>query len=154
MRQRDKKVCWPFKSYVKCGSTELVPEYPLPPLDVPKFHWWQCRNCLQGLCEKENGKLAPVNNFNGDCNSDNPLCTHVALTGSETGKPVSEFEHILKLDNSAEKGEADADLLAQATASESHDVYCGDQKEERDDGSHGASKGKLSPGLVSLGIPI
>lgn len=149
MRQKDNKVCWLFKSDGKCGSTELEPKYPFPPLDVPKFRWWECQNCLQGLCVKESRKLA-FDNLNGGCNSDNPSCTHVALTGSETGKLVSEFKHILKLDNSAEKGEADADPLAdQATATESHDLFCSNQKEERDYGSNSAVKGKISPGIAN-----
>ncbi|KAK4793074.1 hypothetical protein SAY86_023509 [Trapa natans] len=135
MRKKDKKLCWLFKSEGECDSTDLELKYPFPPIDVPKFRWWLCQNCLQGLCEKENRKLA-----HGECNSDNPSCTHVALTGSETGELVSEFNHILKLNNSAEKGKSEADPLAQATATKSHDLICSNQREERYNGDDGTPK--------------
>ncbi|GAB2284846.1 hypothetical protein Dimus_019299 [Dionaea muscipula] len=46
VRKRDKKLCFPF-----CAddgySESLVNSYELPPLEVPKFRWWECHGCLR-----------------------------------------------------------------------------------------------------------
>lgn len=151
MRQRDNKACWLFESEMKYGSAALKPKYPLPPLDVPKFRWWQCINCLQGMCEKENGKSVLANNLNSECAQNGPSYTRIPLTRSETMVLVSELKQILKLGR-AEKGEANADRLVQVAANKSCILVGSDQKEERDVGSDGTIKGKLSPKLVNLGI--
>lgn len=152
-RQKENKLCWLFESDKKSGSAELEEsKLPLPPLDVPKFRWWQCRNCLHGVSEKEIGKSVLVNKLNGESNSDGPSCTHIALTRKETTVLVSEFKQILKLDNAAEKGEGNSDLLVRVSADESHGLLCSDQKEERDGRSDDTIKGKLSPRSVNLGI--
>lgn len=152
MRQKESKEHYLFGSDKKSASSKLEPKFSLPPIDVPKFRWWQCQNCLEVACEKENGKSKLINNLNGECNSDGPSCTHIALTGSETTVLVSKFKQILKLDNSDDKGEANADILVQVTPEESHALLCSDQKEERDGRSDGTAQGKLNPRLVTLFI--
>ncbi|XP_031373231.1 protein EMBRYONIC FLOWER 1 isoform X2 [Punica granatum] len=138
MRLKDDKACWPFESNTKSGPTELQSKYPLPPLDVPKFRWWQCQNCLQGICDKENGKSVLVNDLSVECNSDGPSCTDIALTRSETMVLVSDFKQILILDNGADKREADADCLVGVTANEPRALLRSDKREERDGGSDAA----------------
>ncbi|KAK4755901.1 hypothetical protein SAY87_009658 [Trapa incisa] len=139
-RQKESKTYGLFGFDKRSASAELDPTFSLPPIDVPKFRWWQCRNCLEGVSEKENGKPMLVNNLNVDSNSDGPSCSHIALTGNETMVLVSEFKQILNLNNSAEKGDANAGLLVQVTADESHALPCSDQKHERDGRSNGTTK--------------
>ncbi|KAK4783669.1 hypothetical protein SAY86_008043 [Trapa natans] len=139
-RQKENKAYCLFGSDKKSASAELEPKFSLPPIVVPKFCWWQCRNCLERVSEKLNGKPMLINSLNVECNSDGPSCSHIALTGSETLVLVSEFKQILSLDNSAEKGVADADLLVQVTTDESHTLPCSDQKEETDGRSYSTTK--------------
>ncbi|KAJ4951359.1 hypothetical protein NE237_028191 [Protea cynaroides] len=49
VRQKDRKLCWPFGN---CNESE---EQRLPPLQVPQFRWWGCPNCL-----KTNDKDVPT----------------------------------------------------------------------------------------------
>ncbi|KAK4338027.1 hypothetical protein RND71_042514 [Anisodus tanguticus] len=55
MRKKDKKICSPFGSSSK-------PEEQLPPLDVPKFKWWLCDDCIRevGADESAGDEISDV----------------------------------------------------------------------------------------------
>ncbi|GMH06986.1 hypothetical protein Nepgr_008826 [Nepenthes gracilis] len=46
VRKRDWKKCFPFASDGD-DNDSMDKTYELPPIDVPKFRWWQCSRCLQ-----------------------------------------------------------------------------------------------------------
>ncbi|GMH10807.1 hypothetical protein Nepgr_012648 [Nepenthes gracilis] len=46
-RMWDRKKCFPFASDDDYNDS-MEKSYELPPLDVPKFRWWQCNGCLHG----------------------------------------------------------------------------------------------------------
>ncbi|XP_047340968.1 protein EMBRYONIC FLOWER 1-like [Impatiens glandulifera] len=52
MRKKDVKTCFPFP--VDCNHDKLneLANKILPPLHAPKFRWWRCQNCLQGIGAK------------------------------------------------------------------------------------------------------
>lgn len=45
VRSKDRKKCWPFAIKSIHGNSEH--SFELPSLDVPKFKWWSCQNCLR-----------------------------------------------------------------------------------------------------------
>nr|XP_016465919.1 PREDICTED: protein EMBRYONIC FLOWER 1-like [Nicotiana tabacum] len=56
MRKRDRKICSPFASTSDCSTSEEQ----LPPLDVPKFRWWRCKNCINEIGTESAGEECEV----------------------------------------------------------------------------------------------
>lgn len=48
MRRKNWKMCWPFASESELNNFEEQASM-LPHLNVPKFKWWHCQNCLQEI---------------------------------------------------------------------------------------------------------
>lgn len=79
VRKRDKKICWPFPLN-ECHNKLEEQTCILPPLDVPKFRWWHCQNCLQELGSKDTDKeIAMVPSYNS-----NGTCLHMTSHSTET----------------------------------------------------------------------
>ncbi|OIT30217.1 PREDICTED: protein EMBRYONIC FLOWER 1-like isoform X1 [Nicotiana attenuata] len=57
MRKRDRKICSPFASSSDCSTTS---EEQLPPLDVPKFRWWRCKNCIHEIGTESAGEDSEI----------------------------------------------------------------------------------------------
>ncbi|XP_070012656.1 protein EMBRYONIC FLOWER 1-like [Nicotiana sylvestris] len=57
MRKRDRKICSPFASTSDCSTTS---EEQLPPLDVPKFRWWRCKNCIHEIGAESAGEESGI----------------------------------------------------------------------------------------------
>ncbi|GAB2223167.1 hypothetical protein Droror1_Dr00017305 [Drosera rotundifolia] len=61
VRKRDKKLCFPLCT--NDGSNEsLIDSYELPPLDVPKFRWWECDGCLRDNGSEKSGEIIYLRN--------------------------------------------------------------------------------------------
>ncbi|GMG99067.1 hypothetical protein Nepgr_000907 [Nepenthes gracilis] len=52
IRKIDRTACFPFGSH-NHDNNSVEKTYELPPLDVPKFRWWQCHGCLRGSSGSE-----------------------------------------------------------------------------------------------------
>lgn len=53
MRNKDRNICLPFASE---GSDVDN----LPPIDVPRFQWWQCPNCVPDIAMKRSREESSV----------------------------------------------------------------------------------------------
>lgn len=88
IRKKDWKKCYPFSLEGDQEDFEKQKSF-LPSLDVPKFRWWRCQNCLSEVAAKDDGTL-----FN-HCNTtyqSNSSCSHVVSqvlpSGVQATKPV------------------------------------------------------------------
>ncbi|XP_049353945.1 protein EMBRYONIC FLOWER 1 [Solanum verrucosum] len=53
-REKDRRICAPFTS---SGDRSISEEQlPPPPLDVPKFRWWRCKNCMREIGTESSGE--------------------------------------------------------------------------------------------------
>ncbi|KAL6544299.1 hypothetical protein OROGR_010796 [Orobanche gracilis] len=48
MRKKDRKMCFPFPPEGNGDDIDIDP----PPLSVPKFRWWQCSECVNGISDR------------------------------------------------------------------------------------------------------
>lgn len=83
VRKRDEKICWPFafdERHNKLEEQTCI----LPPLEVPKFRWWHCQNCLQEIGTKDADKeIATVPSCNNAAYKSNGTCLHMTSHGTE-----------------------------------------------------------------------
>ncbi|GMH12423.1 hypothetical protein Nepgr_014264 [Nepenthes gracilis] len=97
VRNRDGKKCFPFSSDVE-DKNSMEKTYELPPLDIPKFRWWQCSGCLQGSgSERTTQELLVLPN---DCNngSKSRATSSRKLIEADGPKlPLKDIEQTLKL---------------------------------------------------------
>lgn len=56
IRKKDWKRCYPFSLEGDQTESEEQTSF-LPPLDVPKFRWWRCQNCLREVASKGAAKM-------------------------------------------------------------------------------------------------
>ncbi|KAF5743269.1 hypothetical protein HS088_TW09G01335 [Tripterygium wilfordii] len=101
MRQKDWRKCWPF-SLDHNPSKSVEQTCVLPPLEVPKFRWWNCQHCLLEFGTKE-----AANNYGTDndhCTSRlkaNTVCSNGMSPGDVLMLPT-EFQEALKQHNIVE----------------------------------------------------
>ncbi|XP_023914131.1 protein EMBRYONIC FLOWER 1 [Quercus suber] len=82
IHKKDWKRCYPFSLEGDQTESEEQTSF-LPPLDVPKFRWWRCQNCLREVASKGAAKDdgTVLNCCSTKCRS-NSTCSHVSSLGS------------------------------------------------------------------------
>lgn len=85
-RKKDRKVCLPFTSTSDCS----ISEEQLLPLDIPKFRWWRCKNCIREIGTENAGEEIeiPPPSCRGRLISEN-----MAPTGNAMINTLSEMKH-------------------------------------------------------------
>lgn len=131
VRKRDKKICWPFaldESHNKLEEQTCI----LPPLDVPKFRWWHCQNCLQEIGTKASEKeIATVPSCNNTVYKSNGTCLHMTSRGAETVL-LLDYPRALNVDIS-EGRKVDASTSGNVNDNEHHVSLCSDKQDKQAD---------------------
>ncbi|RVW17282.1 Protein embryonic flower 1 [Vitis vinifera] len=129
VRKRDKKICWPFaldESHNKLEEQTCI----LPPLDVPKFRWWHCQNCLQEIGTKASEKeIATVPSCNNTVYKSNGTCLHMTSRGAETVL-LLDYPRALNVDIS-EGRKVDASTSGNVNDNEHHVSLCSDKQDKQ-----------------------
>ncbi|KAK9273954.1 hypothetical protein L1049_018766 [Liquidambar formosana] len=128
IRKKDRKICWPFSI---AGKHNKLDEQicTLPPLDVTKFRWWRCQNCLHEIDAEGTAKeigMVP-NCCNTGCNSTG-TCSHMSSHHDAAMLP-SDFQQASKLDSNVGR-KADANTSAYVD-SDPYLPSCNDKKEKK-----------------------
>ncbi|KAI4337485.1 hypothetical protein L6164_015895 [Bauhinia variegata] len=84
IRKKDWKMCWPFPLKESYSESEN-PASLLPPLDVPKFRWWCCRNCQEEVAPESTEK----DDQTAGCKSDRN-CSNEAHPSNIQQDPMSD----------------------------------------------------------------
>ncbi|KAF5456502.1 hypothetical protein F2P56_025977 [Juglans regia] len=78
IRKKDWKICCPFSLEVDQTESEEQTSF-LPHLEVPKFRWWHCQNCLNKVAARAAAKdYGTLFNCCGTKCGSNSNCSHVA----------------------------------------------------------------------------
>lgn len=144
IRKKDWKICCPFSLEVDQTESEEQTSF-LPPLEVPKFRWWHCQNCLNKVAAraaaKDYGKL--FNSCGTKCGS-NSNCSHVAsaamlLPGfQQAPKPVLGGKTSVVANTSTKP------------SNDNHLLLCSDKKQKKVEVVHGTIIGTLQSILFLL----
>ncbi|KAL6536259.1 hypothetical protein OROGR_012831 [Orobanche gracilis] len=84
MRKKDRKMCLPFPPEVNGGDIDIDP----PPLSVPKFRWWQCSECVQGISDRSTLEMVLADKIDVAGTSSNQN----ANRGEKYGFPVQSID--------------------------------------------------------------
>lgn len=132
-------MCCPFSLDVDQTKSEEQRSF-LPSLEVPKFRWWHCQNCLNDVAARGPAKDlygTLINCFATKCSSNNN-CSHVAsaavlLPGfQQDPKPVLVANTSAKVSNN------------------NHLLSCSDKKKKKVEVAHGTIDGTLQSILFLL----
>lgn len=113
MRSKDRKICSPFTS----TSDRSISEEQLPPLDVPKFRWWRCKNCIHEICTESAGEEIEI--LNPSCRS-RLISTNMASTSNATTNALSEMKH----ESTARKGDRNKAIIDDYANTGGFDFLC------------------------------
>lgn len=139
MRQKESKLCWPFKLE---KDTSEVPKDMLPPLDVPKFRWWRCQTCVPDLCMESTPAENVVDNSGFKCNCESARTN--LLSQSQTATVASDFRQIMSV-GIASTGKSDATVLPQNNGNDVRASLDSNAKKDKEDQTCTLiSKGKFS----------
>ncbi|XP_030452519.1 protein EMBRYONIC FLOWER 1 isoform X2 [Syzygium oleosum] len=127
MRQKESKLCWPFKLE---KDTSEVPKDMLPPLDVPKFRWWRCQTCVPDLCIESTPAEKVVDNSGFKCNCESARTN--LLSQSQTATVASDFQQIMSV-GIASTGKSDATVLPQINGNDVRASLDSNAKKDKED---------------------
>ncbi|KAF8035821.1 hypothetical protein BT93_C1751 [Corymbia citriodora subsp. variegata] len=127
MRQKESKLCWPFKL---AKDTSEVPKDMLPPLDAPKFRWWRCQTCVPDLCIESTPAEKVIDNSGFKCKCDSASTN--LLNRSQTVTVASDLQQIMSV-GIASTGKSDATILPQINGNDVHaSLYSYEEKDKED----------------------
>lgn len=129
IRKKDWKICHPFSLEGDRNESGKQTSF-LPPLDVPKFRWWRCQNCLTEVAAKDYGTL--FNCCSTKCRS-NSTCSHV-----DSAAVLSGFQQVPKLVHNGRPVEANNSTKL---SNDDHLLLCSDKKEKKAEVAHSIIKG-------------
>ncbi|MCD7469519.1 hypothetical protein HAX54_008620 [Datura stramonium] len=110
MRKKDWKICSPFTS----TSDHCISEEQLLPLDVPKFRWWRCKNCIQEVGTESAGEEIEI--LSPSCRS-RLISTNMASTSSATTNALSEMKH----ESTSRKGDKNKAIIVDSANTSGYD---------------------------------
>ncbi|GLT85423.1 hypothetical protein SLE2022_036130 [Rubroshorea leprosula] len=124
VRSKDWKKCWPFAlDSIHNNSEEQSCE--LPPLDVPKFRWSSCQNCLRQVGAKhianEDGAL---------CNTFGKFKSFGSCRHRDATMLSSDFQQAANL-NIYESRQTDANTSLNVNGNGYRHLLCGDKGEKK-----------------------
>lgn len=127
MRQKESKLCWPFKLE---KDTSEVPKDMLPPLDVPKFRWWRCQTCVPDLCIESTPAEKVIDNSVFKCKCESTSIN--LLNQSQTATVASDLRQIRSV-GIASTGKSDATILPQVNGSDVRASLYSNEKKDKED---------------------
>ncbi|CAN4119228.1 unnamed protein product [Withania somnifera] len=113
MRKKDQKICSPFTSTSDCSNSEEQ----LPPLDVPKFRWWRCKNCIHEIGTGSAGEEIEIVSLS--CKS-RLISTNMGSTSSAMANALSEMKH----ESTARKGDRNKAIIDDYVNTTGFDFLC------------------------------
>ncbi|CAN4120226.1 unnamed protein product [Withania somnifera] len=113
MRSKDQKICSPFTP-TNDGS---ISEEQIPALDVPKFRWWRCKNCIHEIGTESAGEEIEI--LNPSCRS-RLISTNMASTSNAKTNALSEMKH----ESTAQKGDRNKAIIDNYANTSGFDFLC------------------------------
>lgn len=139
MRRKNWKMCWPFASENEQNNFEEKASV-LPHLNVPRFKWWRCQNCLQEI-----GSRGTEKDHHPDLNS---YCVGFKSNSTDSQMPfdntaivVSDYQQAPSSDI-VEERIVDAQRSTTISSNMCHPSSCSDKKEEKVEVAASSSKCK------------
>lgn len=146
IRKKDWKRCYPFSLEGDQTETEEQTSF-LPPLDVPKFRWWRCQNCLREVASKGAAKdNGTVLNCCSTKFRSNSTCSHVSSLGS-AAVLLPGFQQAPKLVLDGRSIDANTSTKL---SNDNHLLLCSDKKEKKVELANNTFIGTLQSSSVLL----
>ncbi|XP_048133334.1 protein EMBRYONIC FLOWER 1 isoform X2 [Rhodamnia argentea] len=127
MRQKESKLCWPFKLE---KDTLEVPKDMLPPLDVPKFRWWKCQTCIPDICVDSTPAEKAIDDSGFKCKCESARTN--LLSQSQTATVASDFQQITNV-GIASTGKSNATILPQSNGNDVCAPLYSKEKKDKED---------------------
>jgi hypothetical protein len=141
IRKKDWKIGHPFSLEGDRNDQPQEQTSFLPPLDVPKFRWWRCQNCLSEVAAKDNGTVFKC--CSTKCRS-NSTCSHV---GGSAAVLLSGFQQVPKL---VQNGRPVLEANNSKLSNDDHLLLCSDKKNKKAEVAQGTIKGTTQSSSVLM----
>ncbi|KAJ8543762.1 hypothetical protein K7X08_025380 [Anisodus acutangulus] len=114
MRKKDRRICSPF---ISTSDDRSISEEQLPPLDVPKFRWWRCKNCIHEIGTQNAGEEIEI--LSPSCRS-RLISANMASTSSSTTNALSAMMH----ESTSRKGDRNKAIIDDSPNTSGYDFLC------------------------------